>query len=158
MKRIPVLFFLCLSFVSFGQSKEDEMTIKKNSLTVGFLQGGGALIGVDYERMFYENLSIQIGGGYVGLGASLLYHFEPTVDSSAIGLTYLSQGVPGSSDSQQAAGVTYVFRAFGWLTGQLGLGYVTFRGEGMEEFLKKQFNSDPPPIMALYSIGTYFSF
>ena len=123
----------------------------KNSLTVGILQGGGALIGADYERLLTKRLGAQIGVGWVGFGAGLNYHFKPSIRSSFISVQYWNQGI-GDSFAQNAVGVNYVFRGKEWFTFQIGLGIPIEKGSAMPTTF------DMPPVMLMYSIGGYVPF
>lgn len=132
--------------------------VKKNSVTIGFLQGGGSLIGVDFERMLTDNLGISLGAGLVGVGGGLTWHFEDSVDSDSLFFGVWNQGIPQSETAQQVVGITYTSKSLGWLSGQIGLGYVFYRGSVMEESLKNTWGMDPPKVMLMYSIGYYFAF
>lgn len=160
-KLIIFLFFITNLFsqeTSSSVPTDGEVDLKKNALMVGVLQGGGALLGVDYERMIAGPLGVQVGAGMIGVGAAINYHFANTVNSPAISLVWWNQGELGSENSQQVVGLTYVFRAKGWLHGQLGLGYAYYQGDILVENYKKLMGKDPVQIMALYSIAAYFDF
>lgn len=134
-----------------------EKINNKSSLTIGFLQGGGSLVGIDFERLIYNKIGIQFGAGFLGIGAALNFHFSPTINSSFISLGYFGQGITGNL-SQTSIGPTFVYRG-DLFTAQLGIGYVVSRGKTMEEELKKRTGvSELPAFMMLYSIGIYFAF
>ena len=136
---------------------EKKINTNKSALTIGILQGGGSLIGADFERLVYKNIGIQIGAGFIGVGAALNIHFSPTINSSFISLGYWGQGISGTL-SQLSAGPTFVYRG-DWFTAQIGIGYILSRGSELEQQLKETFNTDDlPKVMALYSIGIYFDF
>ncbi len=124
--------------------------------TVGFLQGGGGLIGVDYEQMVSDRWGVSVGIGLPSYGASIHYHIEPSIVSNSIALSYWNQGFE-ESESSRYLGLTYVFRSktSGW-SGQVGLGSVLFRGTTAKEDLEAIFGSDLPSVIALYSIGYMF--
>jgi hypothetical protein len=123
----------------------------KNSITIGFLEGGGSLVGVDYEVLFSRSVGIQLGAGLVGFGASLNDHFKPTIRSSYISLQYWHQGFRNSY-TQSLIGPSFVFRAKRIITAQLGLGFVLEKGPAWPE------NKTQPPIMLTYAIGIYFPY
>lgn len=134
----------------------EEQPPKTWAVLIGFLQGGGSMLGVDLEVLAVDRWAIQAGAGYAGFGAAINFHFEPTLDSNYLSLGYWHQGFEEDL-SQQAVGLTYGFRSFDWLTAQIGLGYVTYRGETAVKNLESAFNTeDLPKFMLLYSIGAYF--
>ena len=155
-----LVFSMLLTVNVFSQDKvtENQTLIKDNAIILGFLQGGGSLVGVDYERIVIGNLGFQIGAGLVGVGVALNYHFEPTVNSSAFSLFYMSQGMPFNLVSDQVTGVTFVFRGWNWLNAQIGLGYMTWMGDTMKAIMTLSTGAEPPKLMLIYSIGAYFSF
>jgi hypothetical protein len=100
---------LVVSNLAFTQGLSGEKEKQyKHAITVGILQGGGSLLGVDAEVLLVNNLGFQIGLGVVGFGAALNYHFEPQVNSSAISLTYCNQGLVGENLVSRMLGVTYL--------------------------------------------------
>ncbi|MEW6515552.1 MAG: hypothetical protein AB1439_01425 [candidate division FCPU426 bacterium] len=134
----------------------EEQESKAWAILVGFLQGGGSLLGADAEVLIFDGLAVQAGAGYLGYGAALNFHFEPTLHSNYVSLVYWHQGFDQDL-SQQAVGLAYGFRAFDWLTGQIGLGYVLARGETAAENLRTAYHTGTlPQLMLLYSIGGYF--
>lgn len=119
--------------------------------TVGFLQGGGSLIGIDLEVLATDHIGIQVGGGLVGYGAALNYHPKGGFRSSFISVTYWHQGHQ-ENFVQSLLGPTFVFRGKKWFTAQIGLGFQLNEGPGAK-------NLDPdalPSTQLLYSIGGYF--
>jgi len=125
--------------------------------TVGILQGGGSLIGIDYEHRLNERIGVQIGAGFVGFGAGMNVHLDPVITSSAFSLQYWNQGLFGNTLSQRVIGVTYIYRSeTNGLTGQLGLGYVATLGKLMVDFYKDKNIPHPPKIILMYSIGWTF--
>lgn len=134
----------------------EEQEPKTWAVLVGFLQGGGSLLGADLEVLAVDRFAVQAGAGYMGYGAAVNFHFEPTLRSHYLSLAYWHQGF--SPDlSQQAAGLTFGFRSFEWLTAQLGIGYVLYRGETAVDNLKKAYDTETlPGWMLLYSLGAFF--
>ena len=120
---------------------------KANSLTVGILQGGGSLIGVDFELLLTDKIGVQLGFGYIGFGGGINYHLNPSIRSSFISLQYCHQGV-GETYTQSLIGPSFVYRARKLFTAQLGLGYLIENGPAWGD-------RDPIPIMLTYAIGIY---
>ncbi|MEI6556023.1 MAG: hypothetical protein WCL70_10555 [Paludibacter sp.] len=128
MKRFffPLLL-ICISAGVFSQVVENKDIEKTSSITVGILQGGGSLVGADFETLLSKQLGAQIGAGYLGFGGGINYHFKPSIHSSFLSLQYWHQGV-GSTYTQSMIGPTFVYRAPKWFTAQIGLGYVLEHG------------------------------
>lgn len=100
MKQILNMILICISTNLFSQegqvSQVSEQTEKRNSITIGILQGGGSLIGADMEFLLTDRFGFQIGAGLVGFGGGLNYHFKPSIRSSFISLQYWNQGIGNS--------------------------------------------------------------
>ncbi len=129
---------------------------KKRALTLGILQGGGSLIGIDLELLLTRKIGIQFGGGFFGYGIGVNYHLEPRVNSSFFSLSYWHQGLLNTY-AQSVLGPTFVFRAKKIFTAQLGFGYVIELGPAMEGWFESKGKKikDYPPVILLYSIGIY---
>jgi hypothetical protein len=140
---------------NYSQTKrhfDDSLRFNKNytrCITLGVLNGGGSLLGVDLEFGFGKSFGIQVGAGLVGLGAGMNFHFKPTLRSSFLSFQYWHQGV-GNSFSQSLLGPSIVFRARKVFTAQIGLGYALEQGPAWPESMEQ------PPVMLTYSIGIYF--
>jgi hypothetical protein len=118
-------------------------------ITIGFLEGGGCLVGVDMEFKLSNHLAIQGGAGYIGFGGGLNFHLKPSIRSSFISLQYWHQGVH-DSHTFSSLGPNFVFRARKWITAQLGMGFTLTQGPawpGYQEFV---------PIILTYAVGIYF--
>jgi hypothetical protein len=120
----------------------------KNSLTIGILQGGGSLIGVDYEILAADYFGLQAGIGLRGFGGGIDIHFHPNIRSSFASIQYWHQGI-GNTYTQSIIGPCYVFRGKRWLTFQIGLGFPIEKGSNFPS------NMTQPPIMLTYAIGVY---
>lgn len=152
MKHIFIVFFIFTSTMLFSQSdKISQQNEKKNSITLGILQGGGSLIGADMEFLITKQFGFQIGAGLVGFGGGLNYHFEPSIRSSFISLQYWNQGI-GSSFAQNVIGPNFVYRGKKWFTAQIGLGMPLDRGPALPADFKQ------PAVMLMYSVGAYIPF
>jgi len=148
MKKIFITTLL-LVFTLHLFSQVDSYSESRSSITVGLLQGGGSLVGADFETLLTNKFGIQIGAGLLGYGAGLNYHFRPSIRSSFLSLQYWHQGV-GSSYAQSMIGPTYVFRGRRWFTAQIGLGFALGQGPAFPS------GREQIPVMLLYSIGAYF--
>ena len=126
-----------------------EYIESRQCLTIGFLQGGGSLIGIDFETLVSDQVGLQIGGGFIGFGGGLNFHFNPGIRSSFLSLNYWHQGV-NQTYTQSLVGGTFVFRAKKLLSLQLGLGFPLEQGPAWPR------DMEVPPIMLLYSAGLYF--
>lgn len=79
---IAFLFFLLPQVIKAQITEEQLMKMMEpdpdrgiiGAGTVGLLQGGGSLIGVDLEVLATEKIGIQLGAGLVGYGAAINYH------------------------------------------------------------------------------------
>lgn len=151
MKRILItMIMICTTTNLFSQSsQENAPTEKRNSVTVGILQGGGSLIGADIEFMLTDKFGIQLGAGLIGFGGGLNYHLKPSIRSSFISLQYWNQGV-GDSFTQSVIGPNFVYRSKKWFTAQIGLGFPLQIGPAAPTYFKQ------PPAMLMYSVGAYF--
>jgi len=151
-KSIVILLFLlaALQVAAQGAAKSDTLQVKepKVAVTLGVLQGGGGLLGADFEFMVSPRVGLQLGAGLTSFGAGINYHLKPTVRSSMISLAYWHQGV-GDSYTQSLLGPSFVFRARKLFTAQLGLGYLLEEGPAWPE------DTEHPSVMLLYSIGIY---
>ncbi len=117
----------------------------------GILQGGGSLVGADFEIFVSRQLGIQVGAGFTGYGAGVNYHLKPSIRSSFVSLQYWHQGI-ADSFAQSAVGPNFVYRAKKWFTCQLGLGLPLAEGPALPD------DFEQPPVMLLYSIGAYLPF
>lgn len=161
MKKILACTLAMLALVSGLSAQEGNPQVAETSaITIGILQGGGGLLGVDYELLIADRLGVQVGAGLVSLGAGVTYHHENTVHSNAFWAGVWNQGVPGGSLSATYVGVSYIMRGWGWLNGQIGIAYIPFRGEQVAQNLKDLTggDQDPPPFALLYSLGWYDGF
>lgn len=132
-----------------------ENDLYKNfALSIGFLKGGGSLVGAELEWLFADRFAATIGGGYLGVSAGLNYHFDSTVHSNYIGLFFFDQNVGQPDFEQMSTGVLFGTRGFGFLSAELGVGYTLRRGPKIIE----QLGGQNPSIMLVYNIGVYFAF
>ncbi len=142
------MIMICISTNLFSQTEQVE---KRNSITIGLLQGGGSLVGANFEFLLTDHFGFQIGAGLVGFGGGLNYHFKPSIRSSFISLQCWNQGI-GESFVQNAIGPNFVFRGKKWFTAQIGLGVPLGKGPAMPD------DFEQPPVMLMYSIGAYIPF
>ncbi|MDP1676260.1 MAG: hypothetical protein Q8L88_05285 [Bacteroidota bacterium] len=165
MHFFKTTFLFCIVCFSFAlsqesiQVQEEQKPVERfdHAITVGVLQGGGSLIGVDFEQLIGDKIGVQVGAGLIGFGAGVNYHFLPTSNSSAISIQFWNQGTSGDKLSQRVAGVTYLYRSeTSGFTAQIGLGSVITRGKLMDDYYRDKGIANPPAVILLYSIGWYF--
>ncbi len=121
---------------------------KRNAVTVGILNGGGALIGADYERLFTNRIGLQAGIGFAAYGFGINYHLKPAIESSFINLAYWHQGFVYSF-TQSVVGVSFVYRARRLLQAQIGVGFQTDYNSSLISY---------QPVMLMYALGIYLPF
>ncbi|MDD3725076.1 MAG: hypothetical protein PHV83_06085 [Bacteroidales bacterium] len=152
MKKFLILIMICLSTNLFSQTEQiSNVEEKRNCITIGFFQGGGSLIGADFEFLLTDRFGIQFGAGIVGFGGGINYHLKPSIRSSFISLQYWNQGV-GDAFAQNLIGPNFVYRGKRWFTFQIGLGAALSKGPALPD------NYEQSPIMLMYSIGGYIPF
>lgn len=155
MKQFLIILLLCLSLSSFAQLmkvNEPSKTTKPEreaALTVGILQGGGGLIGADFEYLLNDRLALQIGAGLVSFGAAINYHFKPYIRSSFISLSYWHQGV-GQGTTQELLGPAFVFRGKKWFTFNIGFAFPLSKGPAWSSSIEQS------PVQLTCGIGVYF--
>jgi hypothetical protein len=116
--------------------------------SIGFLLGGGSLIGYDVEVLLGNRVGMQMGIGFIGFGGGLNFHIKPDIRSSFISIQYFHQGIMDSY-TQSLIGPSFVFRAKKLFTAQIGLGYALKKGPAWPS------SKTQPPIMLTYAIGIY---
>lgn len=153
-KHFLYVLLLLVSQSIFSQELPEENVDKlseRSSLTIGILQGGGSLIGADFEILLFENFGVQFGAGFLGFGAGINYHISPSIRSSFLSFQYWNQGI-GQNFSQATLGPNYVFRGKKWFTAQLGMGIPILFGPALPV------GYEPPPLMLMYAIGAYIPY
>lgn len=146
---VIALFFTWMN--GKGQEEKKPVEDKQGIITIGFLQGGGSLIGFDFERLVTKNIGIGVGFGFLGYGGALHYHIKPRANSSSIALNYWNQGM-STTYVQSLVGPSYVFRLKKLLSAQLGFGLLVQKGPKYNE----AFQGKEYPVLLLYSIGMFF--
>ena len=126
--------------------------LDRSMITVGFLHGGGSLVGIDVEFLPAPHFGIQAGLGLLGYGGALHYHLKRKINSSSVALNYWHQGI-GPGYVQSVIGPTFVFRAKKLLTLQLGIGGIIEEGPFFEEAYK---NRTEPDVILMFSVGLHF--
>jgi len=119
---LALILVLFLSAHVFSQKEDVYVTEKRAAITLGVLQGGGSLVGFDFEALIGQKFAAQAGAGFLGFGLGLNYHFKPSIRSSFLSFQYWHQGI-GSSYAQAIVGPTFVYRFRKLFTAQLGIGY-----------------------------------
>lgn len=143
------LLIALLAVFSVQAMAQREPSPKKCAISAGVLQGGGGLVGADFEVMISDRFSAQAGAGLLSFGAGINYHFKPFINSSMISLVYWHQGI-GNSHTIGWAGPVYTFRAPKVFQFQIGMGYKTDYGPAATSEMQEL------PVGLLYSIGVYF--
>lgn len=149
MKQLIIVIVLSALLTNLSAQTEPLNEIpKRNAITLGILQGGGSMVGADFEFLVSNQVGIQIGAGIVGFGGGINYHLQPSIRSSFISLQYWNQGI-GDSFTQNVIGPNFVYRGKKWFTCQLGFGAPLKRGPALPASFEQ------PVIMLMYSIGAY---
>ncbi|MFZ4401827.1 MAG: hypothetical protein ACOYO1_17490 [Bacteroidales bacterium] len=148
--RKLILLAIALFICQFASAQNAELNNKRNNLTIGLLQGGGSLIGFDYEFMPLSHLGLQAGVGFKGFGCGLNYHFKPWARSSFLSLQYWHQGID-KTYIQSLIGPSYVYRARKIFSCQIGIGFLVEKGADYHSAFKKEV-----PVMLTYAVGFYF--
>jgi hypothetical protein len=148
-----IVVFIPFSRILARQNSDSIPVESKEAFTVGFLQGGGSLVGVDMEYLIYKRFGLQLGIGVIGYGAGINFHTRKDIRSSFLSLQYWHQG-QGPSFTQATLGPTYNFRLKKLLSFQIGLGFYVEEGFAYPE-LRTTIVSQY--VMLLYSIGLYFT-
>ena len=143
------LLIALLAVFSVQAMAQREPSPKKCAISAGVLQGGGGIVGADFEVMISDHFSAQAGAGLLSFGAGINYHFKPFINSSMISLVYWHQGI-GNSHTIGWAGPVYTFRAPKVFQFQIGMGYKTDYGPAATSEMQEL------PVGLLYSIGVYF--
>jgi len=155
MKKIVLLFCsLFLASALFAQAAAPE---KKNSaISIGLLNAA-AIVGVEYEYMFIDNLAFTAGAGFAGYNGGLNYHFANTTDSSFLHIGVNNTGFAPAA-SLQYAELSVNGRFFGWLEASIGGGYVLNYGDTYEKNYKDLMDQEIPVAMLTYSLAWYTAF
>jgi len=157
MKTILTTLLILATFQLAAQDYYEERTAKLPSaepttcITVGILQGGGSLVGADLEVLLSDHFGAQIGGGLVGFGGGLNFHFKPGLRSSFLSVQYWNQGI-GNSFTQNLIGPNFVYRSKKWFTFQIGFGAILDVNEENNIYEEGRI----PDVILTYAIGAYF--
>lgn len=154
-----VAFFL-LSAGAFAEpqpldSKGDNKEKKRNSVSVGLLNGG-ALVGAEYEYLFYGPFAATAGAGILGANAGLNVHIGTDIDTGFLHLGVVNNGF-GTAVSRYVEFSSNV-RAFGWLQASFGLGYNFYFSDAFKETYEDLSGAAPPVFMLTYSAAWYTTF
>lgn len=134
--------------VALAQENPKKIDVEEATATIGILQGGGALVGVDFQQLVTPKFSLQAGLGWLAYGGGINFHFKPGIRSSFLSLQYRHQGI-GNSFVQSSVGPSFVYRGKKWFTCQLGAGRILQRGPAYPS------EGRMPKVILLYSIGGY---
>lgn len=149
MKNLIIILILLTCFKI--QAQNDKPERKQDALvTIGFLQGGGSLIGCDIEGLVTKRVGLQVGFGLLGYGGAVTYHLKKDdIKSPAIAMNYWHQGLWGSY-VQSLVGPTFVYRAWNILSFQLGFGALVDKGPKYDELFDEEV-----PLMLTFSVGIF---
>jgi hypothetical protein len=155
MKKLFLIFTLLVGNVTFSQNEYEEEDEKQKftenfALTVGFLNGGGSILGGDLEFRIHKRFSGQLGLGLTSFGGGLNLHFKEDLHSNFISLQYYNQGF-GQNHIQSLIGASYNFRFFSFLGGSIGFGNKVMEGPAYTN-LPSQYRVNT---MLIYSLGIY---
>ena len=155
-RGLVIALLLATTMISVS-AQDSHPNLKNTSITIGLLQGGGALIGMDFEKMIKQQWSLQTGFGAIGFGAGLNYHLKPQINSNFVSIQLWNQGLLGDDLSQRIVGITYSFRGeSSGVTGQIGLGYTIKRSEALTQYLEAYGIDNIPPVTLIYSMVWWF--
>ncbi len=128
----------------------DPLHYSDEAISVGFLHGGGALIGGDFEMLITDAIGVQVGAGLIGFGAGVNYHFKKNnIRSDFVSWQLWNQGI-GPLFFQRSMGPLYVYRGKKWFTAAVGVGVVLDRGPAFPNDFERT------PVIFKYSLGAYF--
>ncbi len=151
-KIIASLFTLCLILSVYSQVNYayPEPPPYKGTISIGILNGGGGIVGVDFEALLNDRIGLTAGVGLTSYGIGLNFHFFPGgARSSYINMGYWHQGL-NDSYFQSMIGPSFVWRAKRIFQLQLGIGYQLETGPA--------YSLDETPILLMYSAGVYLPF
>ncbi len=151
MKKLLLILWLGLSVnVLFAQIVHYPQPESYSAMSIGFLNGGGGLLGADLEILLNDRVGIQLGAGFISYGAAINFHLKPGIRTSFVSLQYLNQGT-GQNFAQNAIGPSIGYRGKRWFTYQLGLAKTLSKGPAFPA------DREQPSVMFTYSIGAYFA-
>lgn len=97
MKKVLILIFVSVVYTTINAQTEQPQQINelgnegRASLSVGVLNGGGGLVGADFEALLSNRVGLQLGAGWVSYSVGLNYHLKPGIRSSFLSLSYWHQ-------------------------------------------------------------------
>lgn len=115
MKRTLTVIFVSVVYMTINAQTQQPQQMNESSnegrasLSVGILNGGGGLVGADFEALLSNRVGLQLGAGWVSYSVGLNYHLKPGIRSSFLSLSYWHQGL-GEGFAQSLVGPSYVFR------------------------------------------------
>lgn len=160
MRKLAIVLFAFQTLFCSAQETvaESETIIKENPagksvLDIGFMVGGGGLIGADLEFLVAPKVGLQIGLGLESFSGGIHYHLKPRINSSSLSVQYWKQGF-GNNYYASYVGPIFTFRPRKIFRASLGLGYIVDEGNGIREFFEEK--NARTSMVLLYSIGFYF--
>ena len=158
MKKASILITLMLAVITASAQFQEKDSLNQSvekpenvAITLGFLHGGGGLVGMDLEVLVHKYIGIEVGAGVVSYGGSLNIHPKGGIRSSAIRINYWHQGI-GDTYVQALLGPAFQYRSKGGFTANLGLAARIEEGPAITEKLQKT------EAVLTYGVGYYFGF
>lgn len=143
-----MVLFVLLAVFSFSFADSDE-----NNVAIGYQIGGNTLIGISYEIRMDDVIGIHFGGGYLGGGAGMRFHFNGDQHSPYVDVNFKDAGFGLMESIGVEIGGTFLCYEDGdaGFRGSFGLQKVISIDP---EFKRKLLgSSDVPPLMIALQIG-----
>lgn len=147
---IALLWLLTIVSTSNAKAQTTD-DMPRYALTLGLLQGGGALVGADIEYALTRQWGAQAGLGMLGntsMAAGVNYHLYPRLNSPFVSLQYCQQGFRNDF-AVRLIGPSLVYRGKKWFSCQIGFGKVLDHGAGWTSAQRA------PGYWLTYAIGVY---
>jgi len=162
MKNRIFILAILLSTTSlmYGQHA-DSQNVEENAVAepqkfavnVGFLMGGGSLIGLDLEFMIPRTrIGIQAGAGITSFGGGINYHLKDGINSPFVSVQYFYQGF-GENHFASWLGPMFIYRTKRWFQGGIGLGSVLEKGQ---KWYVQSEKSQKVSASLLFHVGVFF--
>jgi len=131
-----------------------SITDYRSAFNVGYMMGGGNVVGFDFEVLLGKRLGFQAGTGVAAgsYGFGLNYHLKERINSSFLSLVYWQQGVFDNHFASYV-GPFFTLRLKRLLQAGVGLGYVVDKGPAIYGTKYENMN-----VAILFNVGIYFSF